>query len=134
MTLMKTFALLARLTMLLPLTFSETKPPQRITAADAKNHVGEPATVCGTVVASRISGYSVGDRGKPITFFLDKPEPNPVFIFVTLSSDPAKVEETKAGYDGKQVCVTGKITLVNNAPHIIAKEPSQIQVQTGQKK
>jgi hypothetical protein len=115
------------------LSIGETKELRRLTAKEAQEHVGETATVCGRVVAARISRYEVGNRGKPITLYLDKPEPDPLFFFMTWGPDPAKLEQTKASYEGKQVCVTGKI-MQKMTPHILATEPSQITVQAEGKK
>jgi hypothetical protein len=51
-----------------------TQAPQakRLTAADAKDHIGEQATVCGKVASSR---YAATTRGKPTFLNLDKPYP-----------------------------------------------------------
>ena len=124
---MKTLTLLACL-LSASLNFAETKELQRITPKQALEHVGETATVCGKVVAARISKYEVGNQGKPITFHLDKPESEPLFFFITWSPDAAKLEETKQSYEGKQVCVTGRI-LQKLTPHILATEPSQIKLE-----
>ncbi|MGA8541427.1 MAG: hypothetical protein WB566_18130, partial [Terriglobales bacterium] len=66
-----------------------TVTPPRIKAAEAKNHIGEMATVCGKVVDSRkIGKYGLGGYGKPVTFDLDQPETNSVFYFVTFGVLP----------------------------------------------
>ena len=98
------------------------------------DHIGEPATVCGKIVAARISKYSVGGHGRPITFYLDEPSPNQVFSFVAWSSDPARVEQTKSDYAGKLVCVTGTITKLRTLPHMIVTDPSHIKFETEEKK
>ena len=107
---------------------------QRFSAVEAKDHIGEPATVCGKIVAARISKYSVGGHGRPITFYLDEPSPNQVFSFVAWSSDPTKVEQTKSDYEGKQVCVTGTITKLGTLPHIIVTDLSHIKPETEEQK
>jgi hypothetical protein len=119
---------------IVPLLLSQTKEAQRLSPLEAANHLGEQAIVCGKVVAAQISRYSAGNRGKPITFFLDQPEPNPVFSFVALSPDPANPQQTKEAYLGKQVCVTGKIMKIGNVPDIMVTDPSQIKVKTDDKK
>jgi hypothetical protein len=131
---MKTIVLVVVVGSMFPLVIGQTKGTQRLSTLQAANHVGEAAIVCGKVVGARISKYSIADRGKPLTFFLDEPETNPTFFFVTWSPDPTTPQQTKAAYDGKQVCVTGKIMKMGNVPHIIATEPSQIVVQTDNKK
>jgi hypothetical protein len=107
---------------------------QRLSAVEAKNHIGEPATVCGKIVAARVSKYAVGEHGRPITFYLDEPSLNQVFSFVAWSSDPTKVEQTKSDYTGKQVCVTGTITRLGTLPHMIVTDPSHIKFETEEKK
>ena len=70
-------------------TTTPTVTPPRIKAAEAKNHIGEMATVCGKVVDSRkIGKYGLGGYGKPVTFDLDQPETNSVFYFVTFGVLP----------------------------------------------
>jgi len=43
---------------------------QKLTAAEAKDHVGETATICGNVVSSR---YADSTKGQPTFLNLDKP-------------------------------------------------------------
>lgn len=114
------------------LAFAETAKPATIAAAEAKNHIGENATVCGKVVSARISKYAVGQRGRPITFDLDEPPPHRIFSFVSLSPDSNSLEQTKNYYTGKHVCVSGTITKVGLAPQIIVTETSHIKVQPEQ--
>jgi hypothetical protein len=116
------------------LSFSQSANPRAIRAVEAKNHVGETATVCGEVVDSTIGKYGVGNFGRPITLDLDSPEPQPVFFFVTWGTNHAKAEQVRASYQGKRVCVAGKIVKGGRAPYIIASEPSQIRIQTDDKK
>jgi len=109
------------------LAFAQNVHPPRVTPADAKNHVGEVATVCGKVVDSQVSKYGIGGHGKPVTFDLDQPEPNPVFYFVTFGTQPDGPAEALAAYQGKHVCVTGKITTTETGPYIMAADRSQIK-------
>jgi hypothetical protein len=131
---MKTIVLLIVWSMFPLFLLSQTKEPQRLSPLETANHVGEQAIVCGQVVAFKISRYSVGNHGKPINFFLDQPETNPVFFFVALSPDPANPLKAKEAYFGKQVCVTGKITKIGNVPDIMVTDRSQIKVKTDDKK
>jgi len=128
---MKNLILLACLTGLLPLTFSQTKAPQRITTAEAKEHIGQVVVVCGKVVDSKISKYGISGRGRSIQFDLDQPEPTPVFYFVTFSPQPKKLD---AAYKGKQACVTGKIEKFQEVPFILVTEESQLKIPTGAQK
>src|SRR4029077_1012872 len=102
MTNMKTLIVMICMTCLSPLAFAQNATPPRITAADAKNHLGKTVTVCGKVVDSKIPKYGgVGD-GKPVSFDLEQPEPNPVFYFVTLGAKPEGPKEAVAAYQGKR--------------------------------
>lgn len=119
---------------MITLLYSQANGALRLTSSEAKQHVGESATVCGKVVSATISKYSVAGFGKPITFFLDEPETNPTFSFAILARYPAKAGQIKEAYEGKRVCVTGKIMMVANVPNIDATEPSQIEIQRDEKK
>lgn len=52
---------------------------QTITAAEAKNHIGETATVCGRVVSAH---YAATSRSRPTFLNLDEPYPREVFTVV----------------------------------------------------
>jgi hypothetical protein len=51
---------------------------KKLTTAEAKEHIGEQATVCGKVASAR---YAATTRGKPTFLDLDKPYPGPVLRF-----------------------------------------------------
>jgi len=71
-----------------------------ITAAEAKDHVGERATVCGQVVGTHLAARS---RGSPTFINLDRPYPNQIFTIVIWGSDRAKFGNPEQTYQGKQV-------------------------------
>jgi hypothetical protein len=56
---------------------------QKLSANAAKNHVGETATVCGSVVSTR---YAASTKGQPTFLNLDKPYPNQVFTVLIWGS------------------------------------------------
>lgn len=58
-----------------------------ISAAEAKNHIGENVTVCGEVASSH---YADRSRGNPTFINLDKRYPSQVFPIVIWGSDGAK--------------------------------------------
>ena len=97
-----------------------------ISAADAKNHVGERATVCGEVASTH---YAASSRGNPTFINLDKPYPNQIFTVLIWGTNRPKFGDPEEVYRGKHICVTGKISDYKGAPEIIAYEPSQIKVQ-----
>jgi DNA/RNA endonuclease YhcR with UshA esterase domain len=97
-----------------------------ISAADAKNHVGERATVCGEVASTH---YAASSRGNPTFINLDKPYPNQIFAVLIWGTNRPKFGDPEEAYRGKHICVTGKISDYKGAPEIIAYELSQIKVQ-----
>lgn len=101
---------------------------ETITASEAKNHIGETATVCGEVASTK---YAASSRGQPTFINLDKPYPNQIFTILIWGSDRPKFGRPEETYRGKSICVTGKIKEYRGVPEIIAYEPAQIKVQSG---
>ena len=97
-----------------------------ISAAEAKDHVGEKATVCGEVASTH---YAARSRGNPTFINLDKPYPNQIFTILIWGSDRPKFGDPEETYRGKQICVTGKISIYRGEAEMIAYEPSQIRIQ-----
>jgi DNA/RNA endonuclease YhcR with UshA esterase domain len=104
-------------------TFAQKK----LTAAEAKDHVGETATVCGNVVSTR---YAASTRGQPTFLNLDKPYPNQIFTIVIWGNNRSKFGKPEVEYREKRICVTGKITEYRGVPQVIADDPAQITVET----
>ena len=96
-----------------------------ITAAEAKEHLGEKRTVCGKVASSH---YADDIRGKPTFMDLDSPFPDQIFTIVIRGADRAKFGEPESTYRGKSVCVTGKLKELLGVPVVIASEPAQIKL------
>ena len=99
---------------------------KKLTTAEAKDHVGEQATVCGKVASTR---YAATTRGKPTFLNLDKPYPSQVFTVLIWGDNREKFGNPEEKYSDKQVCVTGKITEYRKAPEIVVSEPQNIEVQ-----
>jgi hypothetical protein len=97
-----------------------------LTSKEAKNHVGEKATVCGKVVG--IHFVSSG-KGQPTFIHFDEPYPDQIFTLVIWGSDRPKFGRPEEIYRDRDLCVTGKITLYLGIPEIVATAPSQVQVQ-----
>lgn len=96
-----------------------------ISASQAKNHVGENATVCGQVATTH---YADRSRGNPTFINLDKPYPNQVFTILIWGSDRPKFGNPEDDYRGKHVCVTGNISMYRGDPEVVARDPAQISV------
>lgn len=97
----------------------------RLSAAEAKNHVGEKATVCGKVVSAQ---FAKDSKGQPTFLNLDQPYPNHIFTIVVWGSDRVKFGAIEEKYRVKDVCVTGKIITYQGKPEIALDDPSQIQL------
>lgn len=96
-----------------------------LTADQAKNHIGENATVCGIVASSHYAGNS---RGTPTFVNLEKPYPNQVFTILIWGEDLPKFSPRPNTWEGKRVCATGAITSYRGSPEIVAKSADQITV------
>jgi len=97
-----------------------------LTAAEAKGHIGEQATICGNVASTR---YAEGSRGSPTFLNFDQRYPNQIFTVVIWGSDRTKFGDPETIYRGKHVCVTGKISEYRGVPEVVITEPSQIRAQ-----
>jgi hypothetical protein len=111
------------LSVLLSIQVQAQKP---LTTAEAKDHIGQSATVCGDVVSTR---YAARTRGNPTFINLDKPYPYQVFTLLIWGSDRPKFGDPEEAYRSKHICVTGKISNYKGVPEIVAYESSQIKVQ-----
>jgi hypothetical protein len=107
------------------LAVSVAQAQKPLTAAGAKDHVGEKATVCGDVVSTH---YAARSRGNPTFLNLDKPYPDQVFTVVIWGNDRSKFGDPEQAYRSKHICVTGKISDYKGVPQIVAYEPAQIKV------
>src|SRR5580704_13298141 len=120
----RTFVVSAVVVLLAALSYAQTS----ISAAEAKNHVGERGTVCGEVASTH---YAARSRGNPTFINLDKPYPNQVFTILIWGSDRPKFGDPEEAYRSKRICATGKISDYKGVPEIVAYEPSQIKVESG---
>lgn len=99
---------------------------KKLTVAEAKEHFGETATVCGEVVSTR---YANSTKGRPTFLNLDKPYPNQIFTVVIWGSNRGKFKTPEVDYKDKKICVSGKITAYAGLPEIIADNPKQIRIE-----
>jgi hypothetical protein len=99
---------------------------RNLTSTEAKNHIGERATVCGSVVSTH---YAARTKGSPTFLNLDEPYPKQIFTILIWGSDRSKFGDPEAKYGNKNVCVTGLIKDYKGVPEVIAEQPSQIEIQ-----
>jgi len=99
---------------------------KKLTPVEAKDHIGETATVCGNVVSTR---YAASTKGQPTFLNLDKPYPNQIFTVVIWGNNRGKFGRPEIEYNEKRICVTGKITEYRGVPEVIAEAPTKITVE-----
>ena len=101
--------------------FAQSNAPQ-YTVDQAKDHTGEFATVSGTVTEVYVSAKG--------NVFLDfgGSYPHQAFTGVIFSRYAGRFSNVSS-YTGKNVAVTGKITLYAGRPEIIVKLPAQLNVE-----
>jgi hypothetical protein len=112
--------------MFVALVLQIAQAQKTLTAVEARNHVGERATVCGEVASTR---YAATSRGNPTFINLAKPYPDQVFTALIWGNDRLKFGDPEQEYRDKHICVTGKIMDYKGIPEIVTYEPSQIKVQ-----
>ena len=127
---------LCTISLIVPLSsgFAGDENVPKVAPPDAKNHISEIATVCGKVVDSKVFKNGLAGYGTPIQFDLDQAEPNPVFYFIMAGPEVAAVQQAETqrnvdAYNGKRVCVTGKIASApsGGTPFILVARRSQVK-------
>ncbi|MCI0719387.1 MAG: YHYH domain-containing protein [Acidobacteria bacterium] len=106
------------------------KETRTLSAAEAKDHIGETVTVCGKVVSAR---YAAGSRGSPTFLNLDKSYPEPVFTIIIWGSERASFGQPEGEYYGKAICVTGRVENYQGTPEMVVADPRQIALQEEKK-
>jgi hypothetical protein len=89
---------------------------------DAGQHVGETATVCGTVASAH---YSPQSRGKPTFLDVGRAYPDEDLTAVIWGEDRSKFG-TPESLAGQRVCVTGPIRQYRGRPEVVLRDPSQL--------
>lgn len=95
---------------------------QTITAAEAKNHLGEKTIVCGKIANEHTAASS---RGKPTFIDLDSAYPNRIFTIVIWGDDRPAVGELPPV--GLRVCATGLIQDYRGVPQIAVWSKDQFR-------
>lgn len=96
----------------------------RITAAEAADHVGEIVEVCGRVASAAHIGAV---EGQPTFLNLERPYPDQLFTVVIWGGTRSRFEgRPERMFDGKEICVTGRIGEHRGRPQIVVDDPAQI--------
>ena len=117
---------------------AESEAMGHIPSSKAAEHMGEEGTVRGSVKAYN---YISGATGRPYILIFDKPgivergssisdmETPETFKVVIWKDDRKNFPPNFAvGYTGKTVCATGLIEDYDGSPAIIARDPSQLEI------
>jgi hypothetical protein len=100
-----------------------------LSGEQAKQHIGETNTVCGLVAGAR---FLESSKGKPTFLNFDHPFPDHTFTVAIFESNRAKFKSPPEElFEGKTICVTGKIVEFRGTPEIVVQDPSQIVIQEG---
>ena len=87
-----------------------------VPAADARNHVGDYATVCGHVVNAN---YQPSIPGEPTFLDFGRPYPNAVFTVVIWAEQRQFYDvPPETAFVDQDVCVEGPIILYDGKPQI----------------
>jgi hypothetical protein len=97
-----------------------------IPAAEAKDHVGKTATVCGKVAGTR---YLESANRQPTFLNFDKPYPDHTFLAVIFGANRSKFGKPELDLLEKTVCVTGEIRDYNGKPEIEVTDPKQVRME-----
>ena len=98
----------------------------RLLSYQAKNHIGDNATVCGLVVSTE---FVESGRRSPTFLDLDHPRPHQPFTIVIWGEHREKFGTPEVKLADKRVCVTGMIEDFRGTAEIVATDPSQIRTQ-----
>jgi endonuclease/exonuclease/phosphatase family metal-dependent hydrolase len=99
--------------------------PIQVEARDAASHVGEQATVCGTVASAR----HFEDRSGVTLINLEAPYPDQPFTLVIESEDRKRFGKPEVDWLHRRVCVTGTIEPYRGKPQIVARSPEHVTLQ-----
>ena len=95
----------------------------QVAPEEAGRHVGETATVCGTVASARFSARSAS---QPTFLNLGRAYPDQPFTIVIFGRDRAKFGTPETSFLHQRVCATGIITQYKGRPEMKVSEPTQL--------
>ncbi len=94
-----------------------------IEAAEAAEHVGEVALVCGVVAGTH---HAQTSTGRPTYINFEKPFPESVFTAVIWASDRPNFPYDPAALLGLDICVYGEIDRYRGQPQMKLVRPEQV--------
>jgi len=93
---------------------------------EISQHIGDSVIVCGKVEDIR---YFETSKNQPTLLNIGAKFPNQLLTVVIWGNVRAEFKYKPEEMQGKQVCVTGRITLYKEKPQIIIENPGQITIQ-----
>lgn len=98
-----------------------------LTPTEAASHVGETATVCGTVSGTR---YLARLAGRPTFLNFDGRHPDQAFTAVIWGEHRGRFDAApERAYRGSRICVAGEILRHEGTPRIEIRGPGQLRVE-----
>lgn len=105
---------------------AEGQAAEELTAAEAAEHGGEEATVCGLVVHTV---FVEAVRRQPTYLNFGKPWPGQEFAVVIPGRHRPRFETPpEEAYADQTICVTGVIEIAEGVPQIVVTRPDQISI------
>lgn len=99
-------------------------PGGRFNTTQAKYHIGQSATICGTVVSTRRT-----KKANAVYLNLDRNHPNQEFYATIWDYNGPNFHYDPVTYlKGKKVCVTGKVTMYDDIPRISVNNENEIEL------
>jgi micrococcal nuclease len=97
-----------------------------VTAAEAKDHMGQKITVCDKVFGTR---FLENSNGQPTFLNLGAAYPASPFTIVIFGNDrPNFKEKPELFYNNKKVCATGLVKEYNGKPEMVLSHESEISI------
>jgi len=96
-----------------------------VAAESANDHLGQVVTICDHV---RSTKYAETSRYRPTYLNLARPYPEQLVTIVIWGADRDQFDEPERFYDGKRICVSGKLEAFRGKPQIVVHDPSQITI------
>ena len=103
-------------------------PSGAISWTEAKYHIGDVITVCGTVVDAQWAIDSP-DQLTILNIGREYPEPDRLNVIISINNRGNFPHAPEEYYLDKTICVTGLIYLYKGIPQMSVKDPSQIEEQ-----
>jgi exonuclease VII large subunit len=93
---------------------------------EISRHTGDSIVVCGKVAGMR---YFENSRNQPTFLNMGADFPNQQVTVVIWGDMRKQFAESLEALKGKDICITGRITLYKDRPQIVIHDPGQVRIQ-----